>query len=236
MITPFATRYKVIEAAVREVFENPPYFFEVVLARDFSYEFTLLDNLRTHMSQADGFVAEISEPNPNVMIEFGAAVLGDNQNRPVIALRSNAAQDTPADIKGVLYIDYPSLSNAVIDKGEGITDEEIKKAAQPVAAAIRQRITKGGDTTLKGITDLQNRQICKALTETLLTGLGKLNGDQAKRVLKLYPTVEQFQIPTEDEVARATGVDVAEITFVRHRLGQHAPRKGGSTPVEADTH
>ncbi len=205
MITPFAKEYEVVESAVRDVFENPPYFFEVVLARDFNYEFTMLDNLRTHMTEADGFVAEISDLNPNVLIELGAAVLGHDRSRPVIVLRgSEAKKKMPADIKGVLYINYRSGSEP-----------------KAIAAEIRQMIAAKGETTNMGIVGLVERQVCKALTETLLTSdLCRCREDEASQILQQYRTVEQFCGAALDDICRVTQVRIEHIEAIQNILKQ----------------
>src|SRR5262249_39790222 len=102
-----------LENAIRSVFERPPYFFEVQLARDYVYRPSLLDNIRQHVRHAHGFIADISELNANVMFELGAVML-PSDGRPVFTLRSqDAHQEVPVDIKENLRIDYGSLSDPV---------------------------------------------------------------------------------------------------------------------------
>lgn len=67
MMTPFADRYRPVEEAIRQIFERPPYCFEVRLARDYTHQDGLQANIRAHISRAHAFIAEVSELNPNVM-------------------------------------------------------------------------------------------------------------------------------------------------------------------------
>lgn len=107
MITPFADRYRPLVEACREVVEHH-WGFELVLASDRQESERLLDNVQIHMDAADGFIAEISDSNPNVMFELGAAFT-DRRDRPVILLREGLlASKTalPADLRAMLYIEY----------------------------------------------------------------------------------------------------------------------------------
>ena len=98
MMTPFDTEYMAIEDAVRDIFRTHPYYFEVQLARDYTFGDSLLDNIREHIGRAHGFVAEISTLNANVMFELGAVMLADDK-RPVFTLRSRKAEK---DVRRIL--------------------------------------------------------------------------------------------------------------------------------------
>ena len=109
MITPFAEEYRGVEKAVRTVFESAPYYFNVTLARDFTYDANLPKNVFTHIDLADAFVAEITELNSNVMYELGRTGGRVGNARPVFSLRgADAVNDVPSDIKSELYIEYGS--------------------------------------------------------------------------------------------------------------------------------
>ena len=153
MITPYAQAYQRVEDAVREVFEGPPDFFEIVLARDFMNESQLLENIRSHIDAADGFVVEISDLNPNVLLELGAVLIKKDPARPAILLRASDGKEVPADIRGELCVTYQSLADS----------------AQEIAADIRQSIESNGRTTLSGVRALLGKQSCKVLTSGLMT-------------------------------------------------------------------
>jgi predicted nucleotide-binding protein len=68
------------------------------------------------MGQADAFIAEISEANPNVMFELGAA-FADRRDRPIIQLvnknrkKTDEGHKMPADLQSMIYIDYTDKPN-----------------------------------------------------------------------------------------------------------------------------
>lgn len=155
MITPFADAYKPVELAVRRVFEQPPYCFEVRLARDYIHEFGLLDNVRIHMDQAHGFIAEISDLTPNVMFELGAATM-PNDKRPVFSLRrTDATLPVPADFKEKLFITYGSLKDPV-DK---------------IEADIRRAFERDGRIIHEGILEMLRKRKKSFLSRILLENL-----------------------------------------------------------------
>ena len=52
-----------------------------------------------------GFVADVSDLNPNVMLELGITE-ADAGRRPVVILRRQGSADLPADLRGLLYVEY----------------------------------------------------------------------------------------------------------------------------------
>jgi HSP90 family molecular chaperone len=209
LITPYAAAYQKIEAAVREVFESPPYFFEIVLARDFMNESQLLENIRSHIEAADGFIAEISELNPNVLLELGAVLVKKDHGRPAILLRATDGKEIPADIRGELCVPYGSLAAAA----EAIVDD------------IRRAIESNGRTTLSGVRALLDRQTCKVLTAGLLRRPQfRLSPEEADLIRKSYPTVEQFLGATPGEVARVVaGLEEAMAKYAQDQLRKLIP-------------
>lgn len=107
MITPFSDHYRPLVEACRDVVEHN-WGCELVLASDRQEADRLLDNVQVLMDAADGFIAEITDANPNVMFELGAAFT-DRRDRPVVLLRektSSGGSAVPADLQSMLYIDY----------------------------------------------------------------------------------------------------------------------------------
>lgn len=124
MMTPFDESYRHVEEAVREVFEMPPYFFEVRLARDYREALILHENLERHIRDADGFIAEISELNANVLLELGATLLSGNK-KPKFCIRARDVDArVPIDLSHVVRLEYESL----------------KDPAEKIAAAIRDAL------------------------------------------------------------------------------------------------
>lgn len=198
MITPFSDKYKAVEKAVRSFFEGPPYFFKIVLARDFSHESQLLDDIRAHIDAADGFIAEITELNPNVMLELGAVLIKKDKNKPVFILRGPATVEdkVPSDIQSELYISYNSPDNS-----DGI------------ANSIRSRLESNGVMTHSHIISLMEKRTCKALSKTLLVN-SRCNEDEQARILKSYKTVEELLADDPKDVSNNTGVPLHLIKFL----------------------
>lgn len=196
-----------VEAAVRAVFEGAPYYFEVVLARDYILQGRLIENLRAHIESADAFIADISRLNPNVLLELGAVLL-KHDGRPVLALRAGdgdaAAANMPADIADLLAIPYPSRKSSESD----------------IAAAIRDTIEDKGKPTLKDLTDLLRRRTCRAMTKTLLSDLKRFRIDENERdmLLRAYPTVERFLAASNEQAEAATGIPAGIVSLIQTAL------------------
>jgi hypothetical protein len=203
MITPFNDAYRPLEEAVRRVFEAAPYCFEVRLARDYTHKPGLLDNVREHMLRAHGFIAEISELNPNVMFELGAAMLPDD-GRPVFSLRGgDARKDVPADLKEKLYVPYGSLTDSV----------------EQLEAHIRSAFERDGRPTHDGIQGLMAQRQKRFLSRILLEGLRtRLNGKEIEGLMKHYQTVEELLAASPTAVARVAGLQEFLIQGIQGEL------------------
>jgi molecular chaperone HtpG len=191
MITPFAEEYKPIEEAVRNVFERAPYFFEVRLARDYVHRSGLLENIREHLRRAHGFIAEISELNPNVMFELGAAML-PNEGRPIFSLRSKLAQhDVPTDIKEHLRISYGSLTDSV----------------DTISADISSALERDGRIIHDGVRNLLSERKKRFLSRTLLETLQvRLQPQNIEALMNAFVTVEDFLCAPVNDVVSVTGL------------------------------
>jgi hypothetical protein len=198
MITPFSDKYKSIEKAVRSFFEGPPYFFKIVLARDFSLESQLIEDIRAHIDAADGYIAEITELNPNVMLELGAVLIKKDKNKPVFILRGPATVEdkVPSDIQSELYISYSSPEDS-----DGVVN------------AIRKRLESNGVMTHNHIISLMAKRKCKALSKTLLVN-SRCNEDEQARILRSYKTVEELLADDPEDVSGNTGVPLHLVKFL----------------------
>ena len=203
MITPFADEYIPVEKAVRQVFEGPPYFFEVVLARDFMMESRLFDDVTAHIEAADAFVADISDLNPNVMLELGGVIFNKGDKRPIVALRHRGAKEVPADLRAQLTIRYGAPSDGV---------EEIAKA-------IRSMLQVNGQTSHREITELLERRKCRALTANLLARTRcTLDETEKKNVLSAFTSLEHLVGIESTEGARRAKLDDGLFAFMQQQL------------------
>jgi hypothetical protein len=184
------------------VFEGSPYFFEVVLARDFMHEGRLMDDLIAYMNAADGFVAEITDLNPNVMLELGAVVLREGRDRPVLLIRADNAKPIPADLAGELYISYGAPADP---------------PAQ-MATAIRAKLAgPDGRSSHRAVARLLEGRTCRALGPRLLAEC-RCTEDEQLRLRRHYPTVEELLAAPAAAVGRTAGVAESVVEFVQRRL------------------
>lgn len=192
MITPFDASYAAVEQAVRRIFEWSPYWFEVRLARDYTHRAGLLANVREHMTRAHGFVAEVSELNPNVMFELGAAMMPDD-GRPVFALRvSSAKSSIPADFKENLFITYG----------------EIADQTSEIERSIRRSLEKDGRIVHDGVLSLLKHRKKRFLSRTALENCPvKLSENQYSPLLGEYSTVDDFIQAAAVDVQTRTGIE-----------------------------
>jgi molecular chaperone HtpG len=203
MITPFEDKYKVLEDVIRRVFEAHPYYFKVMLARDYTYHSGILANVGAHLNKADAFVAEISDLNPNVMMELGAAIHAGDK-RPIFSLRSQDAKEgVPADIKSELFIPYISIE---------APHEEIEQS-------VRQFLEKDGRPSHAGLVSLLESRKAKALTTTLLSSIRvKLEENEINKILSKYATVEKLLNCNAKKISDSTKLKLYVIEAVLGEL------------------
>ncbi|MBD2681739.1 MULTISPECIES: ATP-binding protein [Nostoc] len=202
MITP-SDEYKLLEEAVRRVFERSPYCFEVQLAGGHIYKPGFLENVREHMLRAHGFIAEISDLNPNVMFELGAVMLSDD-SRPIFSLRSqNAREDVPAALKEKLFVRYGS----------------IKEPVETLEMAIRIAFERDGRIVHDGINALLAQRQKRFLSRMLLEALRfNLNSNEIASLMKDYKTVEDLLAAEPAEVAQKMGLQKYVIEAIQGEL------------------
>jgi hypothetical protein len=195
--------YEKVEEAIRRVFEMPPYFFEVRLAKGHTINGELLSNVREHIRFAHGFIAEISDLNPNVMMELGAVII-KNDGRPVFLLRNREANPViPADIRGMIHVNYTSRENPV----------------ELIESDIRESFACGGRIKNEGINKLLSLRkehfLSKRLLETLRTKLDTL---EIERVMGRYKTVEEFLTEDTAKLIEITQIDSHFVEAIKHEL------------------
>ena len=203
LITPFGEKYRVVEMAIRQIFECSPYFFEVQSAKDYNLKPGLLDNVRGLMLQAHGFIAEVSDQNPNVMFELGAAMMPDD-NRPVFTLRSqHSTLPIPADFKEKLYIPYGSLDDPV----------------QKIEDDIRFALERDGRVIHDGVNQLLELRRRKYLSRTLLAKLKfTLTDGQIKLIMSKYKTIEDLVTARQDLLIDELKLEEYEVNAIQGEL------------------
>lgn len=160
---------------IREVIEDR-LGCQLFVVSDRQYQDRRLDNFRTHLERADAFIAEVTEADPDVMFELGAAKF-DLHSRPLLLLKKTGSiPKLPADLAGSLFLDYQESQEL---------EAEILKTAQ-----IKTLLEKPGREhylsarELKKMTKFQNN-----LPEQVFQNL-------AER----YPTRESWKNVNEDDI------------------------------------
>lgn len=193
MITPFADEYRSVELAVRRVFEQAPFCFEVCLARDKYNADTLVENVKSHIAAAQCFIAEISDLNPNVMMEVGG-ILMSGDKRPVFALwDTHSTLRKPADFGDRLTFSYSGRSSS--------PDELVNE--------ITSHLIEGGRIKNARIEELIRRRKELYLSHTLLSGLAEihLNDSQRASICNKFKTVDSY-VSAKEDVLSTLGVNM----------------------------
>lgn len=191
MITPFADDYKPVENAVRQVFEQAPFCFEIRLARDYYAAETLVENVKTQIASAHGFVAEISEQNANVMMEVGG-ILMSGDTRPVFALEdSHSGKKRPADFGDKLTFPYGGKTAPIDDN----------------IAQLSGHLFEGGRIKNARLKELLRQRKKLYLSDILLEKNSRLNQKERDKVRKTFSAVEDF-LAAEDSVLNGLNVDL----------------------------
>jgi len=193
MITPFADEYKSVELAVRRVFERAPFCFEVCLARDKYNADTLVENVKSHIASAQCFIAEISDLNPNVMMEVGGILMSGDE-RPVFVLwDTHSTLRKPADFGDWLTFSY---------SGRTASPDELVNE-------ITNHLIEGGRIKNARIEELMHHRKELFLSHTLLSGLPEiqLNDSQKASICNKFKTVDSF-VSAKEDVLSTLGVNM----------------------------
>src|ERR1022692_2146529 len=103
---PFRDEYDVVLEALRSVLEDAPYFWEVARADRKFFARTVPDNVGMWISRAQCYVVELSDCNPNVMMELGQMYWG-YPGRPIYLLQREGSKPDIVDLGARLRIKYP---------------------------------------------------------------------------------------------------------------------------------
>ena len=121
--------HTVLLPALREVLELDPYYWQVGRADDSYFKDTIYENVASWMSQADAYIADISDLNTNVLLELGYMYWGRKPGQPLIVLERSDAPQNPVDLAGVIRIRYHAQrdSHAVEDVAQALKKEFDKR-------------------------------------------------------------------------------------------------------------
>ena len=199
VMMPFSPASKLVEDALRAVLESDPYWFQIILARDQTICENLFDNVKAHMDVVDGFLADISDLNPNVMLELGMTE-SDPQKRPVFVLRRAGSNEPPTDLKGRLYIEYT------------LPPADANNPVQNLAEQLRQSLR-----AIDEVKKLLNRRRARYLStqyirEQTVRSRLILDESEMKRLQEEFPSLEVLEASTAEYIAEKAelGIDLAE--------------------------
>jgi hypothetical protein len=108
LMTPFRAEFKATRDAVRRVVEDH-FGCELRTADEHTYAQFIHGSVQAHIDDADFFIADITDQNPNVMLELGAALYGGKAAPTLLLARvpkDGDKPDLPADLQGIIAATY----------------------------------------------------------------------------------------------------------------------------------
>lgn len=188
---PFSEAARPVFEALRAVLEDMPYCWRVTRADTAMHKAMLWENVRAHMAQAHCFIADVSEPNANVMLEIGRMeVLG----RPLLLLQREGSPELPADLRGHVVARY---------SGEG----------KPLEDGLR--------TAVENYPDLRRQRGERYLSEALLRRLAPALLPEAIRQLKApHETWNDFLAADDAHLAERIKVPPSFVEHMKNELAR----------------
>jgi molecular chaperone HtpG len=104
MMTPPDPSYQSFIENVREVIENC-FGCQLFVANDRQYKDTFSENIRQHLDRSHAFIAEVTDADPQVMFQLGAALF-DLRERPIVLMRKDSHQQLLQNLEGRISVDY----------------------------------------------------------------------------------------------------------------------------------
>lgn len=219
LILPYDDEYAVLEQAVRNVFECQPYFYEIVTAnksvREGGY---LLSSLRKNMEESDGFIAEITERNANVMMEAGA-VLIENSQKPFFPLEA-------LEIKQQLQTKDSKYKVNIVNFGDKLKINyrsflpsgkmNVKDLEYEIETQIRGALLNHGRLVHEDIRALEGLNKKRFLSYTFLDKIlgSRFTETEKDSICASYNTLEDLSNVTED----CSGIGQEAFIFVKSLL------------------
>jgi molecular chaperone HtpG len=189
---PFSKDYDILFETIQALFETKPFYWEIARADERYLKDEIRGNIQQLMSQSHCYMAEISDTNPNVMIELG--MMRMHMDRPTFLLRKKeVTADVPANLKGVIYLAYPSKV----------------KSSEELLSVLRDEFSKAD--VIKHI-----KGSAKYLSPYILRVPG-IDHTAIDAITSSYTTVEEFMSLPVDEIAKKTGV----LTYLIQALKDH---------------
>jgi molecular chaperone HtpG len=185
LMTPLGETHKPFIETVRDVIENR-FGCQLFVANDRQYEDTVIENVRYHMNQAHAFIAEVTDADPNVMFELGAARF-DLRERPIVLMRRNSQQQLPADLHGRIDVNYE------------------ERLGSELADYLDTQLS--SDQRVKLLLEKEGRE--RYISPKFLKEVSRMPLDSKvwQTLADRYPTHESWQNASKEEVKKILGKD-----------------------------
>ena len=187
----------VLLPAIRSVLENDPYYWQVVHSHDKNHSDNPQQNISKWMEQAEFYIVDISEQQPDTFIELGR--ICENQkhkgaNVPIIVLEKKLDNESKTDNTSkislrdeIMRIDYTPF------KGEHAIDD--------LAIEFRKGI-EGRQSILKNAQQLNATRQAHYLSRQVLMDVTRMQEKDASILVENYGTMENFVQTQPHKIAR----------------------------------
>jgi molecular chaperone HtpG len=184
----------VLLPALRKVLEQHPYYWQVGRADDWMHAGTIYENVAAWMQRARAYVADISDLNPNVMMELGYMYWARKDNQPLFVLQREGTDQHLSDLSGLIRISYPAITG--------------RHAVEDIADALRDDFGRR--------TDIQTLNASKRyhyLSPEILEEKCSISPQLAKALAQEAETMEAFRDATSETLwrrLRNSGIDIPQ--------------------------
>ena len=194
----------VLLRALRTVLEQEPYYWQVARTNEQYIAETKELSVVQSMIQARAFVADISDRDPDVMMELGYMRWGKKSEQPLILLQRESTNHSSSHLDGFIRIAYPDARG---DHAIG----EIAKVLQ-VGFAKHEAVRK-----------LNDGKLAHYLSPLLLSSAPfNVTEDIAKKLSEAYTTVESFVgASPKDIINRVPGYNRKMADTLRQVVAEH---------------
>lgn len=174
----------VLLPALRQALELEPYYWEVARADEQYFANIIQNNVQSWMNRVQVYIADVSEENPNVMMELGYMLWTRKPDQPLLILKREGTNRTISDLAGFIYTYYPNVSNDVDD------DFTIDKLTR----ALRLDFNKRDD-----MRELNRQKTAHYLSPLYLHKDLYLPVDVARKLSEYFNTMESVKDASSDE-------------------------------------
>jgi hypothetical protein len=182
-------RYEsILLPALRSVLEVEPYYWQVGCAADTYFSMFIYDNVGQWLRRAQVYIADISDLNYNVMMEFGYMFWAKQPGQPLLILERKNTGPKLADIQGVIRIpysvDYPAVN-----------DVQVKHAIEDLADSLRESFNRISEMQILYQTPREH-----FLSSLWIKKKCSIDPDTGKAVSHVYTTMEAIETASIEDI------------------------------------